>query len=405
MSLKQSDLNDVIAEQSALLMDSLRSRTNRAGENYGVAVAFAAPNYALDPFYFLGDHEWTPTKDSIFAIGSVTKTFTATLFANGVARWPDSFDWQCGLEPYLRGYLGGMNQKLSRVMQEMNPAMLARHMSGLPKPTGDSQDGVGLFQTCPAATPPDSLRHRWENYTQSYQPGSCWQYSNLGFITLGFAALAAYGYGGLAAGQPTDIPFPGVCYPDVLKEYITDPLKMSSTMTIVPDGAPVVIGYPNNGTVSAADASDIKASTKDMHTWMMAHLQPPPDLNEYLTAALRSTVAASSLRDLYPLYEGADCSGATGPALMGLSWDVKPLHPKVPGTPNVIWKNGLTELGGCACWVGMIFEPEPMGIAVLVNAYFDDTKQNIVPDPYGLTMLRKIAGAATGQRPLQTARA
>jgi len=79
-----------------------------------------------------------------------------------------------------------------------------------------------------------------------------------------------------------------------------------------------------------------------------------------------------------------------GPANMGLAWDVR------PGTPQIIWKNGLTSLGGCSCWVGMTMASathEPLGIAVLLNGCWNKTQPNLVADNAGIAMLTEISAA------------
>jgi CubicO group peptidase (beta-lactamase class C family) len=73
------------------------------GLNYGVAVTFAYPNHQFNRFYMYGTvgDQTPPTPRTLFGIASITKTFTATLFANGVSMRPDCFDWDAGLTRYL----------------------------------------------------------------------------------------------------------------------------------------------------------------------------------------------------------------------------------------------------------------------------------------------------------------
>lgn len=256
IKLTQADLDRIIGDHANKLLDHLRAKAG--GPNYGVAVAFAYPNRKFNPFYMYDTvaDQTPPTPRTIFSIGSITKTFTAALFANGVSTRPDCLDWDSGLKRYL-----GSTGDLSPILQRITPRMLAQHTSGLAPDSTGPEDGVGLFLKDPSAAPP-SLVDLWRTHN-SPQPGSCWVYSNLGFVTLGFTAVSAYG---CAAGSNIQ------SYQRLLRDQITTPLNMPDTLTIVPDGAPVARAYPNGRGVSSGAASDIKSSAADMHTWLLAHL-------------------------------------------------------------------------------------------------------------------------------------
>lgn len=367
--LTQADLDRIIGDHAHTLLDRLRAKA--PGPNYGAAVAFAYPHHQFNPFYMYGTvaEKTPPTERTIFGIASITKTLTAGLFANGVAARPDCFDWDAGLQRYLDEYLGG---GLSPTVQQITPRMLAQHTSGLARQAQGPQDGVGLFQKDPSTVAPGVLRV-WRTHGGP-QPGSCWLYSNLGYFTLGFAAVSAYSR---AAGGSA------LSYRRLLRDQITGPLNMPDTVTVVPDGAPVARAHPNGGAVSAGDAPDIKSSAADMHTWLLAHLDAvsgPPNLMEGLASTTRPT----------PL--SVDVCGQTtrGPAHMGLAWQME------PGPPQIIWKDGLTSVGGCASWIG--FTPpgpsqQPLGIAILVNGYWNKDKPAVLPDNHGPAMLKEIAAA------------
>jgi hypothetical protein len=75
---------------------------------------------------------------------------------------------------------------------------------------------------------------------------------------------------------------------------------------------------------------------------------------------------------------------------MGLAWQVS------PGPPRIVWKDGLTSLGGCSCWIGMTMggpNEEPLGIAVLANTYWTKGQPNIIADNAGIAMLKEISAA------------
>jgi hypothetical protein len=75
---------------------------------------------------------------------------------------------------------------------------------------------------------------------------------------------------------------------------------------------------------------------------------------------------------------------------MGLAWQME------AGPPQIIWKDGLTSLGGCSSWIGFTAPgptQEPLGIAVLVNGYWNKTKPEVLADTYGRSMLKEISAA------------
>lgn len=375
--LTQADLDRIIGNQAHALVNDLHSKTNQPGANYGLAVAFAYPNHQFNPYYMFGTvaDQTPPTPRTLFAIGSVTKTFTTALFANGVVTNPGCFDWDVGLQRYLSGYLGGTGN-LSQTMQQITPRMLAQHTSALPRESNGPQDGVGLFQTSPSAPPPDLLSF-WRTHSGP-QPGSCWRYSDMAFITLGFTTASAYSCA--AGGNPS----PPQAYSALLQSQITGPLNMPDTVTNVPSGAPVAQAYPDGGRmVSASAASDIKSSATDMHTWLLAQLGAANGSTP-LMKALASTTQSS------PLSLDQCGESQKAPADMGLAWQV------APGPPRIVWKNGLTLLGGCSSWIGMTMatpDQEPLGIAVLLNSYWNKGKPNIDADKAGVAILKEISAA------------
>jgi hypothetical protein len=67
-----------------------------------------------------------------------------------------------------------------------------------------------------------------------------------------------------------------------------------------------------------------------------------------------------------------------------------------PGPPRMVWKDGLTSLGGCSCSIGMTMggpNEEPLGIAVLANSYWTKGQPNIIADNAGIAMLKEISAA------------
>ena len=112
--------------------------------------------------------------------------------------------------------------------------------------------------------PDSALAHLWKNWTphgekdnycSACRPGTCWQYSNVGFITLGYAVAKN-------------------AYNSLLRERVTGPLKMKSTGAEIPNSAPLARGYPKTERpeTHAAYRTDLKSSGNDMLTWIKANL-------------------------------------------------------------------------------------------------------------------------------------
>ena len=159
----------------------------KTGDNIGVAVGVASPDFGPPGFFFNGSvvsrrkKALTLDENTLFAIGSVSKTYTATLFAAAVQN--DSSIAQAALGTYaLRGTNFGDIQLLT----------LANYTSGLP---ADNTNG-------PVEVPPDQkgdytvpemLEFLSTNPFQLGQTGH-YAYSNLGFALLGAVTPPAMGF-------------------------------------------------------------------------------------------------------------------------------------------------------------------------------------------------------------------
>ena len=237
--------------------------------------------------------------------------------------------------------LHGSRQHLSlRLSQRSERRHLRRNRSrcwtspsirqGLQDSTLSEQDGIGLFNTDPSS-PPADLTGFWENYNDGDgpTPNSCWQYSDLGFVTLGYALVAAN-------KCPT--------YAGLLSDLITTPLNMPNTAATVSSNAPVAQGHHNEVTVKATGSPDLKSNIADMYQWTLQNLMAPTIQNpNYLTQALVATTTLNGLA------LNACTAGQFVPPYMGMAWEGTA---GTDGSPIVTWKDGLTTLGGCTCWIG-----------------------------------------------------
>ncbi len=189
-----------------------------------------------------------------FEIGSITKTFTAALFADAIDRGEVEADTRLGeVWPDLDG-------KVAEVTLES----IAMQRSGLPshEPAPSFSDGVMRVLSNYIHTDPyrgdasDIVASLNDVEVGEPEP----EYSNYGFAVLG-QALAE------AAGQD---------YTDLVREQITEPLGMEETF--VPDSAEGLShGYTASGLPAApwtlggsAPAGAIRSTTHDMSIWLRA---------------------------------------------------------------------------------------------------------------------------------------
>jgi len=138
------------------------------------------------------------TADTLFAIGSSTKSFTATslgiTIAEGKARWD---------EP-VKKYLPGFELKDEFASERMTPLDLLTHQSGLPRHDlvwyNNQFTREQLFQRLKYLSPNEDFRE-------------IFQYQNLMFMTAGYLA-------GQLQGKPWE---------DVVREKIFQPLQMNAS--------------------------------------------------------------------------------------------------------------------------------------------------------------------------------
>lgn len=201
--------------------------------------------------------------DSIFEIGSISKTFTGALLARMAAEGKVRLD-----EPVRELLPPGRVEKPAG--PEIRLLDLATHHSGLPRTLplrrSDAElapDADDLFR---------ALARR--GVTRERAP---FEYSNFGVALLG-QALAQ------RAGMP---------FPQVLESQITSPLGMRDTaIAISPEQqARFLQGYGRNGAVPAYDldgfapAGGVRSTAGDLLTWLEAELHP--ERSPALAAALR----------------------------------------------------------------------------------------------------------------------
>lgn len=207
-----------------------------------------------------------PASNTIYEIGSITKTLTGTLLAQAVA------DKKLKIDDDIRKYLEGSYPNLSYNGEPIKLFQLINHTSGLPFLLPDKKD---LFQH-----PPDSIPYLITTIQSHYSkkqffkdlhtvkldtlPGVKFGYSNAGAQLLGYILENVY----------------GMSYESLIKKYITIPEKMPDTKLAYSEKekSKFAKGYNGKGRlmpynpVMIGAAGAINSTIPDMLNYIKFHL-------------------------------------------------------------------------------------------------------------------------------------
>ena len=265
--------------------------------------------------------------DTIFEIGSITKVFTSLVLADMVSRNEVALD-----DPAAK-YLPESVKMPERGGKSITLLDLSTHSSGLPplpsnlKPK-DPRNPYADYSV-------DDLYQFLSSYTLPRDPGSEFEYSNLGAGLLGH--LLAYRAG-------TD-------YESLIGARITRPLSMPDTAITLSSsmkqrmatGHTAMLAPAANWDLPAlAGAGALRSSANDMLTFLEAFL------------GYKESPLAPAMKAMLEVRRPA------GQAKLGLGWLLIS-----PGGREIAWHNGGT--GGFRSWVGYDAK-ERIGVVVLSNA-------------------------------------
>ena len=270
-----------------------------------------------------------PTSTTIYEIGSITKTFTATLLANAVS------NGRLRLDQPLSALLPNVNIP-SKNGKAITLASLAEQNSGLPRlPTNfDPVDSTDPYADYDAV----KLQQFLSTYTLPRDPGASYEYSNLAVGLLGYA-LSQHA---------------GLSYTDLMKSTIFEPLGMRNSSVSINKGNPATM------------ATGHDASGKPVPNWHFDVLAAAGGIRSNGADMLRYLKANMGLLDT-PLLPAMQLAQASKTSIdvpnnqIGLIW--MRLH-KDDG-PDVIWHNGMT--GGYASFLGFTADLKH-GVLILTNA-------------------------------------
>ncbi|GAA1391533.1 hypothetical protein GCM10009639_21520 [Kitasatospora putterlickiae] len=201
------------------------------------------------------------TPDTVFELGSITKTFTALLLAELAARGELALD-----DPVERHLPDGWRPADVRRGGPVRLLHLATHTSGLPRlPPGLLAGALASWSSNPyGAYDEGRLRAGLARTTVRHRPGERFGYSNFGVGLLGRLLTEA----GRGAG-----------YPELLAERVCRPLGMRAT-TCAPDPPHRAIGHRHGRPLppwlipGLPGAGAVRASGADLLRFLRAHLRP-----------------------------------------------------------------------------------------------------------------------------------
>jgi CubicO group peptidase (beta-lactamase class C family) len=314
-----------------LLKDSVRQRAAAAVTAGGypslVIGVVAGDRQEILPFGVAGD---SPRReagaDTVYEIGSVTKTFTALLLADAVERHEVALEQP--VQQLLPGYaIPKSGQRMITLLD------LATQSSGLPRLPEN------LLPKTPANPYADYTADRMKQFLAGYElpraPGASYEYSNLGFGLLG-QALAVH------AGSP---------YEQLVYKRVLAPLGMKDTAIAL---SPLMAkrfaaGHETSGSPASAwdlgameGAGALRSTARDLLLYVKAHVHPSGPLSKALTAVTQARRATD--RD---------------EAKIGMAWQIETRQGQ-----TIVWHNGMT--GGYASFVGFIAGGD-RGVVVLTN--------------------------------------
>ena len=268
-----------------------------------------------------------PGGDTVYEIGSVTKTFTATLLARAVLAGRVTLDTP--VAQLLPDF-----QIPSRGGKMITLGQLATQHSGLPPMPSNflPRDPANPYADYDAA----KLKAFLAAYALPRDPGASYEYSNLGFGLLGYA---------LAQSENTT-------YGAVVDEQIFEPLGMTMSGTAFTDAmrAHLAPGHDQTGAAAnnwdidaLAGAGAIRSTANDMLRYLKANMGIDPSP---LAAAMK--LAQQPRSDMAKTMR------------IGLAW--------MTTGNGIVWHNGMT--GGYRSFFGFTADGR-RGVVMLANTAVD----------------------------------
>lgn len=228
----------------------------------GISVAIITPSKTC--YYNYGEKKVgeknLPDSLTLFEIGSLTKTFTATLLAKYY------MDGKLSLQEPVSKYLPDSIRPLQYNKVPITMLSLSNHSSGLPRMPGNFDKSAKITPNNPYVGYSEDLLFSYlKNFTPYRAPGAQYEYSNL-----------AAGLLGTILGRVS-----GKSFQEMLQADICKPLGMShTTQTLTPEQrSSLAQGYseklevrPPWDFLALAGAGSIRSNTRDIARYVQAQL-------------------------------------------------------------------------------------------------------------------------------------
>lgn len=343
----------VKAEQPFIITDDLKHTIRTLVDN-GTNAAMVVGLVDANGTQFFGygktsnaTNATTVNEDTLFDIGSITKTFTNTLLADMVSRG------EVNLNDPLENYLPATVKVPAYNGSKITLQDLATHTSGLPNYPPNLQINR---TTSPDLIPvpnytEEEFYQSLSNITLTTAPGSHFQYSDMGMALLGQALS-------LKAGMP---------YEQLVIDRILDVLGMNSTRITLFDNPTLLsrlaLGHINGTEIPIANitfvdpapfapAGSLRSSASDMVKYLSAN------------TGLIKTNLEEAMHDSHSIRLYTNMSTGPYDVYVGLGW-----FSTTNFGSQIIWHNG--EVPGYNSFVG--FNPATQrGVVVLSNTIPQD---------------------------------
>ena len=246
-----------------LYVDSVARQYAKNGNAHSLSVAIIHQN-KINTFFYgetIPGNNSLPDANTIYEIGSVTKTFTATLLAEMVNKGILSLD--DSIAKYLPDSVA-QNPDIQKITFKM----LANHTSGFPKLASNWNKVPKYSDSDPYAVYDKKALYSYlKDYKASKEAGLEYEYSNLGFGLLGDLLSTI-------SKKP---------YMTMVKEMILTPLEMTNTSDkINPKDKNIAPPFDDKGQQvpfwtfqSMSAAGSLKSSLNDLLRYTLAQLTYP----------------------------------------------------------------------------------------------------------------------------------
>ncbi len=303
-----------------------------SNEKMGLGVAVVVIDGDKTEFFSIGESHIESKRKvnnkTLFEIGSITKTFTATALASMV------IEGKVKLDDPVQMYLPKNVQLPIKNNKPITLLSLANHSSGLPRlPTNMPVKN----QLDPYADYSIELMYKFlNNHQLEYEVGTKQEYSNLGMGLLGHVLAL----------------IDNKSYQDMLTSRVLKPLTMKNTFVTVPSNQTNHLSNGHNGELkptplwnlnSLSGAGSIKSNIQDMAIFLKRNMDKK-QLNEALSLAQTSSFE----------FQGNNT---------GLAWIISPSK-----NGEIFMHDGAT--GGFSSFIGFN-KTTNKGIVILTNTAFN----------------------------------